>query len=211
MNNQTPMIYPGLQLLLASLMVAPALLQASGDYTIDSSKSKLEIHVGREGLFKFLGHDHLIAAKSFSGSIHLDQGALERSSVRFRIEANSLVVLDPGVDEKERREVQTTMEGPKVLDVKQFPTIAFASTAITQTKRTNDGYELSVTGTLILHGVEKRISFPARVSFEGDQMRAQGAVEILQTDFKITPIRVGGGTVKVKDKLKITFDMLALR
>jgi polyisoprenoid-binding protein YceI len=207
----TAMIKYTYLLVVLLLVAAPVVPQATGEYAVDPSKSKLEIQVGREGLFKFLGHDHLIVAKNFSGEVHFNQEVLERSSVQIKVDASSLVVADPAVDEKERREVQATMEGPRVLDVKQFPTIRFSSTALAATKRTATGYELTLTGKLDLHGVERTISFPARLWLEANQLRAQGTVEVLQTDYKITPIRVGGGTVKVKDKLKITFDVVASR
>ena len=37
----------------------------------------------------------------------------------------------------------------------------------------------------------------------------RGEVSLLHTDFGIIPIRVGGGTVKVKDKIRIRFDVVA--
>ncbi len=43
---------------------------------------------------------------------------------------------------------------------------------------------------------------------EGNELRGQGEVSILQTDYGITPVKVGGGSVKVKDKLKITFTVV---
>lgn len=182
---------------------------ASQDYTLDPSRSRLEIHVFREGLLKFLGHDHRIVAQHIAGRIHFDQQALERSSVQLTIEAASLKVVDPGVDEEERREIQATMESARVLDVKRFPIIVFASTSIAQVKTTATGYDFILVGTLGLHGVERQIRVPVSVSLESDRIRARGSVDILQSDFNITPIRIGGGTIRVKDKVRITFDLVA--
>jgi polyisoprenoid-binding protein YceI len=36
-----------------------------------------------------------------------------------------------------------------------------------------------------------------------------GSTKLKQTDFGITPVSVGGGTVKVKDELKLDFQILA--
>jgi polyisoprenoid-binding protein YceI len=178
-------------------------------YSVDGAKSKVEMHVYREGLFKFLGHDHVVAAKSISGEVDLDPDEIVRSSVRLNVEAKSLTVLDPGVDAKERRDVQETMESDKVLDVKRFAKITFVSTAVSQAKKVQNGYELILAGKLSLHGVEKGISFPLRVQLRGNQIEALGETLLLQTDYGIKPVRVGGGTVKVKDKLKITFGIIA--
>jgi len=196
---------------LCCLMFAAASAAAEGKqvYSVDAAKSKVELHVYREGMFKFLGHDHLVAAKSISGEVDLDPGEIARSSVRLNVEAKSLTVLDPGVDAKERRDVQETMESDKVLDVKRFPKITFVSTAVSQVKKVQNGYELILTGKLSLHGVEKGISFPLRVQLKGNQIEALGETSLLQTDYGIKPVRVGGGTVKVKDKLKIAFGIVA--
>ncbi|HXF04814.1 MAG TPA: YceI family protein [Blastocatellia bacterium] len=195
---------------LAALMLLPV-RAFSQDYALDPSRSRLEIHVFREGLLKFLGHDHHIVAQNITGRIHLEEQALERSSVQLTVEAASLKVVDPGVDEKERQEVQTTMESARVLDVKKFPTIVFTSTSIMRVTPTGAGYDLTLVGTLHLHGVEKQIRVPVSVILEPDQIRARGSVDILQSEFGITPIRIGGGTIRVKDKIRITYDIVAPR
>jgi polyisoprenoid-binding protein YceI len=70
---------------------------------------------------------------------------------------------------------------------------------------------LTLTGKLNLHGVEKQVSFPLRVRAEAGQVWAQGEVSVLQTDYGITPVKVGGGSVKVKDELKISFTIVATK
>jgi polyisoprenoid-binding protein YceI len=64
-------------------------------------------------------------------------------------------------------------------------------------------------GRLALHGVEKPIGLPIRLSKGAGELSAKGDVSLLQTDFGVTPVRVGGGTVKVKDKIRIRFDVVA--
>jgi polyisoprenoid-binding protein YceI len=64
-------------------------------------------------------------------------------------------------------------------------------------------------GRLTLHGVEKPINLQIRLITRGRELRAEGEVSLLQSDFGISPIRVGGGTVKVKDNIRIRFDVVA--
>lgn len=64
-------------------------------------------------------------------------------------------------------------------------------------------------GRLSLHGVAKPISLPIRLSKRAGELSAEGDVSLLQTDFGITPIKVGGGAVKVKDKIRIHFGVVA--
>ncbi len=185
--------------------------QEKGAYAIDGAKSKLQIDVYKEGAFKMFGHDHLIVANEISGQVQFDPQKVEDSTVHLKIPAKSLTAVDPGESEKDRKDVQATMTGEKVLDVAKFPEIVFTSTRVSAVKKNADGWELTLTGKLNLHGVEKPVSFPLRVHAAAGQLRAQGEVSVLQTDHGITPIRVGGGSVKVKDKLKISFTIVATK
>ncbi len=195
----------------AGLLVATlgGMAQDKTTYSIAGGQSKLEIHVYKEGMFKAFGHDHLIAAKEISGEAQFDAQKIEDSTVRLQIVTQSLTVVDPGESEKDRRDVQATMEGEKVLDVAKFPEITFTSSGISGAKKSAEGWELTISGKLKLHGVEKTVGFPLRVHTEKAQLRGEGEISILQTDYGITPVKVGGGAVKVKDKLKITFTIVA--
>ncbi|HLP99677.1 MAG TPA: YceI family protein [Candidatus Limnocylindria bacterium] len=183
--------------------------QERAAYSVDSARSKLEIAVYKEGFFRAFGHNHLIAAKVVSGRVEFDAKKVENSSVSLKVLAASLSVVDPGESEKDRKDVQATMAGEKVLDVAKYPQITFTSTGVLAIKPKAEGWELTLSGRLNLHGVEKAVSFPLRLRKEGEGLRAQGEVSLLQTDHGITPVKVAGGTVKVKDRVKISFDILA--
>jgi polyisoprenoid-binding protein YceI len=194
-----------------AILAAPAAAQEKLPYKIDAPKSKLELKVYREGALKFLGHDHLVAVPGVSGTVQLDPANIARSSVSLKVETKSLRVLDPGVSEKDRREVQATMEGEKVLDVARYPEITITSTGVSEVKPAGGGYELTLTGELCLHGVVKTIRLPVRMRAEGGELRVQGETLLRQTDYQMTPVRVGGGAVKVKDQLKISFEIVAVK
>lgn len=191
------------------VLIVAAWAQGKANYSIDPAKSKVEINVSKEGAFKAFGHDHLISASDISGQVQFDPAKIEQSTVRLKIPTKSISAVDPGESEKDRHAVQETMSGENVLDVARFPEIAFASSSISAAKKTSDGWALTLAGKLTLHGVEKPVSFPLRVHAEGAELRGLGELSILQTDYGITPVKVGGGTVKVKDQLKITFTIVA--
>jgi polyisoprenoid-binding protein YceI len=178
-------------------------------YAVDSEKSSLHISVYKEGLLKAFGHDHLISANKISGRVLFNEKMLEDSSADLTVEATSLRVIDPGESDKDRRKVQETMAGKDVLDEERFPVIRFTSTRVKQVKKTHDGWEVTLEGVLSLHGVEKPISLPLHVSAKDGELRAEGEASLLQTDFGITPIKVGGGSVKVKNKVRIRFELVA--
>jgi polyisoprenoid-binding protein YceI len=192
-------------------LLAWAQLPPLSIYKIDPGRSRVEIDVFRGGLFKAFGHDHTVAAKNFSGAVQFDPRNAADSSVTLYIDATSLTVLDPLASEKERSEVQTTMQGPKVLNVQAFPRIAFHSTHVSELTQAGDGFESTLTGTLDLHGIEKESTFPVRIDFQKNLLHATGIVSIAQTDFGIVPINLGGGAVRVRDQVKVSFDILAER
>src|ERR1700730_4041122 len=130
-------------LLLAALTCTA---QEKAAYSIAGAQSKLEIHVSKEGAFKAFGHDHLIAAKEIFGEAQVDVQKIEASTVRLQIATKSLTVVDPGESEKDRKEVQATMVGEKVLDIAKFPEISFTSSGVSGAKKTARGWELTISG-----------------------------------------------------------------
>ena len=156
--------------------------------------SKLLVHAFKSGLFSGLADNHDIEAPISEGTI--DEGGLR---VRFVVESSAMKVLDPKLSEDKRKEVQDRMQGPEVLSSARFPKITFESTKV---ERTGQGM-LRVDGRLSLHGVTR----PVTVSVKTENGRYVGTSMLSQRQFGITPISIAGGTVKVKDELKIEFDI----
>jgi polyisoprenoid-binding protein YceI len=119
--------------------------------------------------------------------------------VTIAIETKSLRVLDPGESEKNRAEIQQTMLSDKLLDATKYPTISFRLNSYRQAG--DDSAE--VLGKLLLHGVSRMVTLT--VKKEGG--RWTGSTRLKQTDFGMQPVSVAGGTVKVKDEVKIEFSV----
>jgi polyisoprenoid-binding protein YceI len=197
----------GAFVVVALLQTAPAIAQTS--CTFDASNSSLEINVYKEGLFSAFAHNHVISAKEFSGKVRFDPNKIESSAVTLRVVAKSLTVVDPGESAGDREQVQENMLGKEVLDVGRYPEISFQSTRVTQIQRQANGWHLALQGALELHGTQRPITFPLTVRVEGEELMAQGDAFILQSDYGIKPIKIAGGAVKVKNRLRIYFDIHA--
>ena len=207
MKQRWTCLFFWLALLAFPLEVARA--GAGLDYVINSEKSKLEVSVFKEGVFKAFGHNHLISATRISGRVLFNEKALRDSSVELIIPADSLSVVDPGESETDRRRVQSTMAGEEVLHSDKYPEIRFNSTRIVDSKKIDDGWDITLEGRLALHGFEQPISLPLHLRAKEGELHAEGEASLLQTDFGITPIKIGGGAVKVKNKVRIRFDVVA--
>ena len=165
--------------------------------SIDTARSTLTVFVYKSGLFSAFADNHIIKAPIASGSLSDAPSA----GIELSIHAADLTVMDPDLSRDKRNEVQTRMAGPEVLDVARFPEITFASTTIAETAPAR----WAVTGRLTIHGQTRVVTFQVRRL--GDVYT--GDVTINQRDFGIEPIRIAGGAVKVKDALKIAFEITA--
>ena len=161
---------------------------------IDSGKSSVTIRVFKSGLFAGLAHDHTIQAPVATGNIDVQE-----KSVNLTFNVADMKVLDPGESDSNRKDIDTTMKGPKVLDGAQFPTISFASSSV---KTSGDRTE--VTGTLKLHGASRQITVP--VTWQDGKYT--GSLSLKQTDYGITPVKIAGGAVRVKDEITIEFNIV---
>ena len=166
---------------------------------IDVARSTLTLYVFKTGLFSGFAHNHEIEAPIESGEVKESEGA----AVELRIKSNKLRVLDPKDSEDTRAKIQTTMQGAEVLDVQRFPEIHFQSTSVEP--GATDHWV--VHGDLNLHGQTHPISF--EVSLKDGLY--QGTALLEQSGFGITPIKIAGGTVKVKDEVKLVFSIALMK
>ena len=175
-----------------TLLVSTVVL--AKDRPLDTAQSRITIRVGKTGIFSAAGHEHEVSAPIAEGVID-DSGA---GRVWFRVEAAKMQVLP----EKDQAAVQKDMQD-KVLESATFPQIRFESTAI---KKVGEG-RWSVTGNLTLHGKTNPVL--ADVHVDGHAYAGQAAIK--QSQFGIRQVSAAGGTVKVKDELKIDFVIVPAR
>jgi len=162
---------------------------------LDATASSVTIRVFKSGLFAVFAHDHTISAPISSGS--LDVG---KRAIRLTFQSREMKVVDKDVSESDRSTVERTMKSDEVLGVEKFPEIVFQSTSVDP----SGANRFDVRGDLSLHGKTLPIAMP--VSFQNG--RYSGSVKLKQTDYNITPVRIAGGTVRVKDEIEVTFEIV---
>ena len=174
--------------------------------------SSITIKVFKSGLFSGFAHNHIVVAPVSHAAIDP-----ARLTAEITVITREMKVTDPGVSEKDRAEIQSTMLGPKVLSQEKYPEIHFKSSRIEQTSPQH----YRVTGTLELHGAKREVLLevvadeepgpPARAGMarDGGIQHYHGTTKLKQSDFGIQPISLFGGSVKVKDELELEFDVHA--
>jgi polyisoprenoid-binding protein YceI len=165
---------------------------------IDAARSVLTVQVEKAGAFSAFGHNHRIGAAVASGAVDTAEQIVE-----LRVKAAALKVQDPGVSDKDRAEIEKTMRGPEVLDTNQYPDIAFRSTAA---ERQGNG-AWRVTGNLTLHGQTR----PVTVDVKEQDGHYIGTARFRQTEFGMKPVKIAAGMVRVKDEVRIEFDIQLAR
>jgi polyisoprenoid-binding protein YceI len=180
-------------LLASALLSAPA---HGETWAVEPQKSSFTVHVFKSGLFSAFGDNHEVRATVASGSV--SDG--EQPAVEIEVDARQMTVLDPELAKEKRAEVQKRMLGPEVLDVAKFPEIRFKSTAV---KQIAEG-RWHVEGELELRGKKVPLSFEVA----GSKERFRGSATVRQRAFGIKPISAGGGTVNVKDEVKVDFEIV---
>jgi polyisoprenoid-binding protein YceI len=188
-------IIPGA--LLVSMLLSAS---AHGEtWAVDVKQSSFTVHVYKSGLLSAFGDNHEIKAAVASGSV--SDG--DKPAVEIAVDSRQMTVLDPDLAKEKRAEVQKRMLGPEVLDVAKFPEIRFRSTAV---QAAGEG-RWRVEGNLELHGKD----VPLKFEVTGTKERFRGSATVSQRAFGIKPISAGGGTVNVKDEVKVDFEIVTAR
>jgi polyisoprenoid-binding protein YceI len=183
-------------LLLLAVALTPA--QAAD---VDLAASTITVHVEKSGLFSAFAHNHVISAPLASG--HLD---VQARTIELKFRSQEMKVLDPDASDSERANIEGTMKSSQVLDAAHFPEISFVSTSVdVPAAESTAPTHYTVHGDLTLHGVTRAIDM--NVSFSARHYT--GKVTLKQTDFGITPVKIAGGAVRVKDPIEIVFEIVA--
>jgi polyisoprenoid-binding protein YceI len=144
-------------------------------YTIDAVHSAVLFRTTHLGLSAAWGRFN-----AFEGELTFSEDA-SACAVRVSIDPASVDSASTGRDDH--------LKGQDFLNVAQFPKATFVSSKVAL----EEGGALSVSGTLSLHGVEKEVTFEARLLGEGDRgerfgkrIGFEGELVINRRDFGMT-------------------------
>lgn len=178
------------------------------NYRFDPAASTFTVQAFAEGLFSAFGHDPVIAVKDFQGEASFIPGTFENASLNLTVEANSLTVIN-NIKAADRAEIERTMRA-QVLETAKYPEIVFQSRNVSLSRLRGGIYRARAIGDLTLHGVtQKNVWINGEVTISAGGLRVKGEVPLKQTDYKIQRVSVAGGTLKLKNELKCSFDLIA--
>jgi len=129
------------------------------------------------------------------GQIMLVGGDPTLSSVSVEIDTTSMWA--------DSEKLTGHLKSPDFFDVEEYPKSTFESASITR-----EGEQFTITGNLQLHGVVRKISFPATIAVEPERVTAQAEFVIKRFDFKIE--YAGRADDLIRDEVVIKFDLVAV-
>jgi len=182
-------------------------------YRIDTKRSRFTVRAFVTGVLSAFGHNPTIAIRDFKGEAEFAPATLENASLRLTVNTTSLESVDD-LSARERQEIERVTRD-EVLETSRYPEIIFESSAITGNHISEGLYRVEIAGELSLHGVKSRCAFDAQVWIAPETLRATGEILLRLSDFDIKPVSaaaifsMAGGTIKVKDEMKLSFDIVA--
>jgi len=186
---------------------AEAVNKTTDLYQIDGRSSRFTVRAFATGLLSSMGHNPTIGIGGFTGHFEFNPEKLEAGSFRLAIKSSSLAVQDD-ISDKDRREMERLMN-QEVLETSKFAEILYEAPSISVTKISDTLYSAALNGNLTMRGVTRSQPISARISLLGNMLRASGDFTLGQSAYNIKPVSVAGGTLKLKDELKFSFEIVA--
>ncbi|MDT0453527.1 YceI family protein [Streptomyces hesseae] len=185
----------------AVLDADPALAALTGDYTIDPAHSSIGFTVRHAMVTNvkgsFLQHE---------GTLHLDGSDPSRSTAAIDVRIDSV---DTGIKDRDAH-----LLSGDFFDAGTFPLMTFRSTAAERVG--GDRYRL--TGDLTIKDVTRPLSLDLEFNgaatdvYGSERVGFEGSAEILRSDWGLTwNAALEAGGVMVSDKVKLTFDISAVK
>ncbi|MEU5807130.1 YceI family protein [Streptomyces sp. NPDC047718] len=185
----------------ATLDVDPALAALTGDYTIDAAHSSIGFTVRHAMVTNVRG-----TFGDYSGTLHLDGGDPSRSAASIDV---AIASVDTGIADRDAH-----LRGDDFFSAETFPKMTFRSTAAARLGA--DTYR--ITGDLTIKDVTRPLSIDLEFNgsatdvYGNERVGFEGSAEILRSDWGLTwNAALEAGGVMVSDKVKLTFDISAVR
>ena len=176
----------------------------SGSHSIGPDNGKLTINTYVGGMGSKMGHDLVLEATRWSGTVELNADDPSACRVEVSVDPRSLEVIQATggikpLSDKDKGDIAQNQE--KTLQSGKFPEISFKSTSVSGTAP-----KLSLQGDLTIMGNTKPVTLDVEVEDGGSETRLTGKTTIVQTDHGVKPYSKMGA-LKVKDPVDLHVEL----
>jgi polyisoprenoid-binding protein YceI len=174
-------------------------------YRVDPGHSRFTVQAFAGGLLSALAHSPTFAVRDYAGELRWGPQAAEGAGLWVTVRAGSLELVDH-VRPADREEIEGRMRR-EVLEAPAYPEIHFQSTEIATAAVAGNRYRLRITGLLALRGVTNRHAIDAELVLYDDGVRLSGEFPLGLTDYRVRPVTALGGAIRLRDQLRVSFDL----
>ncbi|RSS63943.1 polyisoprenoid-binding protein [Streptomyces sp. WAC07061] len=192
---------PAQQGAVATLPVDPALAALTGDYAIDPAHSSIGFTVRHAMVTNVRG-----SFAQHEGTLHLDGSDPSRSTASIDVQIASV---STGIADRDAH-----LLGSDFFDAELYPLMTFRSTSAEQL----GGDKYRITGDLTIKDVTRPLAIDLEFAgtatdvYGSERVGFEGSAEILRSDWGLTwNAALEAGGVMVSDKVKLTFDISAVK
>ncbi|KMO98255.1 YceI family protein [Streptomyces roseus] len=185
----------------ATVDVDPALAALTGEYVIDAAHSSIGFTVRHAMVTNVRG-----TFTDYSGALQLDGSDPARSAASIEVKIASV---DTGIADRDGH-----LRSGDFFDAEAFPLMTFRSTGAAQLG--GDAYR--ITGELTIKDVTRPLAIDLEFNgsatdvYGNERVGFEGSAEILRSDWGLTwNAALEAGGVMVSDKVKLTFDISAIK
>lgn len=172
----------------------------------DPAASTLRLWTEKEGLLSKVAHDLCLEPSAFS--VRLERSGARLEAVEVELEVGSLRVLGQvsqgqviPLSPKDHREIERNLAGPKVLDAARFPRLRWRGAGAIE------GRTIRAEGELTLRGRSAPLALSASLEEREGATWVSGEVRFAQTRFGVTPYKALLGALKVKDEVRVSWEL----
>ena len=191
---------------------------AVAHYVIDPQHSDVRVLVYRDGPMGHLGHNHVIAVRSLSGTVALT-GDLEQSRFELSFPVDRLSVDEASLRAEEGADFSTTLDeaaiagtrehmlGLALLNATAYPTIHLQSQ---QLRQAADG--VHITTAMSVRTVTAEVDVPVSNWHADDrELQVSGEFDLTHAQLGLTPYSVALGALRVAERMHVRYRLVASR
>lgn len=176
----------------------------SGSHSIGPENGKLIVKTYVGGMGSKMGHDLVLEATRWQGTVNLDADNPSATSVEVSVDPRSLEILQAtggvkALSDKDRGEIANNTD--KTLSTAKHPEIVFRSTGVA-----GAAPNLKLNGNLTISGQTRPVTLEVTVQDGPGETRFTGKTVVVQTDFGVKPYSKLGA-LKIKDPVDLEIQL----
>ena len=176
----------------------------SGSHSIGPENGKLTVNTYVGGMGAKMGHDLVLEATKWSGTVNLDADNPAATNIQVTVDPRALEILQAtggvkALSDKDRQEIASNSD--KTLNTSKHPAITFASTGVT-----GAAPNLKLSGNLTISGQTSPVTLDVTVQDGPGETRLTGRTGLAHSNFGIKPYSKLGA-LKIKDEVEIEIQL----